>query len=239
MAIQEKELKDKNTVKDVLEKRIGELQLKAEEVTVLKNDKERLEVKIKTVEENNKVMEEEIENLIKKKGSIEEENKKMKESVVEQSAHRPNRTSLKQAGNLSYSLNSAPVLGLLKENSNLRNVDLKEKVSIIKFSDVMKLKKETPVDRKKPLRKQLLEAMVNIKIISPMDKHANNTQLELQKLFLEIDKVKEEEESKKDVRLIEVGTVRVWGGVSEAAGNTISVLGYSEMRNILPDLVKS
>lgn len=39
--------------------------------------------------------------------------------------------------------------------------------------------------------------------------------------------------------MIDVGTVRVWGGKNEAAGNTISVLGYSELRNVLPDLVKS
>ena len=34
---QEKEIKDKNTVKDVLEKRIAEAELRAEEVTILKN----------------------------------------------------------------------------------------------------------------------------------------------------------------------------------------------------------
>ena len=43
---------------------------------------------------------------------------------------------------------------------------------------------------------------------------------------------------KKEVKLVEVGTVRMWGGINEAAGNTISVLGYSEMKNVLSDLVK-
>lgn len=70
--IQEKEIKDKNVVKEVLEKRIGELQLRVEQIAGLEAEIKRLNDKLKNAEEGSKAMEDEIDNLIKKKSHAED-----------------------------------------------------------------------------------------------------------------------------------------------------------------------
>lgn len=68
--IQEKDLKDKIVVKEVLEKRIGELQLRVEQISGLESEIKRLNEKLKNSEEGTNAMEEEIDTLLKKKAHV-------------------------------------------------------------------------------------------------------------------------------------------------------------------------
>ena len=68
--IQEKDLKDKIVVKEVLEKRIGELQLRVEQISGLESEIKRLNEKLKNSEEGTNTMEEEIDTLLKKKAHV-------------------------------------------------------------------------------------------------------------------------------------------------------------------------
>ena len=139
---------------------------------------------------------------------------------------------------MQFSLNNIPVQSLLKENSNLRNVDLREKVSRLKFSDVMRLNKNAPVDKHKAIRKQILSTIVELKIISPFDYAPNDSVSNLQKLYYDLERLNTESPAGRNTKLVEVGTVRLWAGANEAAGNNISVMGYSQLQNMLPDWMK-
>ena len=68
--IQEKDLKDKIVVKEVLEKRIGELQLRVEQISGLESEIKRLNEKLKNSEEGTNAMEKEIDTLLKKKAHV-------------------------------------------------------------------------------------------------------------------------------------------------------------------------
>lgn len=167
--IQEKDLKDKIVVKEVLEKRIGELQLRVEQISGLEAEIKRLTDKLRNSEEGNKAMEEEIDSLLAKRNHMEDEIKKLKEKLEVQVA----QGQLKQAARASVvhtmSLDSVPVKNILKENSALRNVHLKERIVKLRYSPILQIGAAPTSDPYKKLRKQTLASLVDTKIYTPGD----------------------------------------------------------------------
>jgi len=113
--IQEKDLKDKIVVKEVLEKRIGELQLRVEQIAGLESEIKRLNEKLKNSEEGTRAMEEEIDTLLKKKANVEEELRKLKEKYDAQAVLGQQRQSARpSAAAHAMNLDSVPVKNILK-----------------------------------------------------------------------------------------------------------------------------
>ena len=68
------------------------------------------------------------------------------------------------------SLDSVPVKNILKENSVLRNVHLKERIVKLRYSPVLQIDAPSPADPYKKLRRQTLTSLVDSKVIAPGDK---------------------------------------------------------------------
>ncbi len=151
----------------MLDKRIGELQLRVEQISGLEAEIKRLNDKLKASEEGSKAMEDEIDILIKKKAAAEEEAKKWREALQTEVAQGQQKTVSRASSIHTLSLNSVPVKNILKENSALRNAHIKDKVAKLKFSEIMQFNSQAPADPFKNLRKQALASLVQSKIYSP------------------------------------------------------------------------
>lgn len=165
--IQDKELKDKNVVKEVLEKRIGELQLRVEQIAGLEAEIKRLNDKLKNAEEGSKAMEDEIDNLIKKKSHAEEEFKKLKEKADAQILQGLQKAAVRSSVTTSMNMSSVPVKNILKENSALRNAHLKDQIVKLRYSQVMQIGNQQPTDPFKNLRRETLASLADCKIHGP------------------------------------------------------------------------
>ncbi len=69
----------------------------------------------------------------------------------------------------AINLDSVPVKNLLKENSALTNVHLKERVAKLRYSTVLQIDNPPPVDPYKKLRKQTLLSLVEAKLVLPAE----------------------------------------------------------------------
>ena len=100
--ILEKEIKDRQSTKELHERRIGELQLKVEQASLNENEFKRQTEKFRNLEEANKLIEDELNAQIRKKKDLEEELKKTKEKFdIFQTETMMKQKKQKSAANLS------------------------------------------------------------------------------------------------------------------------------------------
>lgn len=98
----EKEIKDRQSTKELHERRIGELQLKVEQASLNESEFRRQTEKFRNLEEANKIIEDELNTQIRKKKDLEEELKKTKEKFdIFQTETMMKQKKQKSAANLS------------------------------------------------------------------------------------------------------------------------------------------
>lgn len=170
IVIQDKDLKDKGVVKEVLEKRIGELQLRVEQISGLEAEIKRLNEKIKNAEDGGRALEEELDSLLKKNTQVNEEYKKLKEKFDAHAILGQQKQAARSSVQHTLSIDSVPVKNILKENSVLRNVHLKERIVKLRYSPVLQIDNPATADPYKKLRRQTLASLVDSKIVVPGEK---------------------------------------------------------------------
>jgi hypothetical protein len=133
------------------------------------------------------------------------------------------------------SLDSVPIKNILKENSALRNTYLKERIVKLRYSPVLQIGASTQSDPFKKLRRQTLLSLIDSKICAPGEKIDTGRS---DQLLLSMQSIAKEVKASDEVRLIEVGSVRLQSGHQTYPVKLDRML-YGQMRVMLPDSIQA
>lgn len=165
----EKEIKDRQSTKELHERRIGELQLKVEQASLNESEFRRQTEKFRNLEEANKLIEDELNAQIRKKKDLEEELRKTKEKFdIFQTETMMKQKKQKSAANLSNEdlSNLAIFKTVLAEAGALRNHSTKRKLHELSFSPIL-LPTSRP-SKEQGGRREVMRALAEVKIGSEL-----------------------------------------------------------------------
>jgi hypothetical protein len=161
----EKEIKDRQSTKELHERRIGELQLKVEQASLMEGEFRRQADKFRNLEEANKLIEDELAAQSKRKKELEEELKKTKEKFdIFQTETMMKQKKQKSAASLSNEdiSNLAIFKTVLADAGALRNHATKRKIHELAFSPLLTSK---PIAKREDGgRREAMRALAEAKI---------------------------------------------------------------------------
>lgn len=167
----EKEIKDRQSTKELHERRIGELQLKVEQASLMEGEFRRQADKFRNLEEANKLIEDELAAQSKRKKELEEELRKTKEKFdIFQTETMVKQKKQKSNANLSNEdlSNLAIFKTVLNEAGALRNHAAKRKLHELAFSPI--LAPPTRPAHQDAGRREVMRALAEAKIGADLGK---------------------------------------------------------------------
>lgn len=139
------------------------------------------------------------------------------------------KAAAKIAATHVLSLDSIPVKNILKENSALRSVNLKEKIAKLKYSEILQFGQTVSDDPYRKLRRQTLANMIDMKVsMEPVDR------MKVDQLLVTMEKIGKERKEKEQTREVEVGVIRVNVG-RDNKPTIIQRQLYGKIRAMMPE----